>query len=215
MTPLSEEDFVKAVLKEKIIAIVRGVNSDKMIKTIHALSQGCIHLIEITCDTPGVEGIIRRCKAELKDDFLLGAGTVTSTQLAKLVIDAGAKYIITPNLDEKVVRYCQERNIPVIPGVTTPTEILQALKYGIRMVKLFPAGALGTAYIKQIRSPIKDVRIVAVGGIDLDNAREMFQAGADALGIGSSMVNAFMVENEKWDEIESRARQFVKIAGES
>ncbi|MCD6219628.1 bifunctional 4-hydroxy-2-oxoglutarate aldolase/2-dehydro-3-deoxy-phosphogluconate aldolase [Candidatus Calescamantes bacterium] len=211
MSSITKEEFLNIVLKEKIIAIVRGVDPNKIIKVTQVLSNSGIHLVEITCNTPGVDRMIQTVSARLRDKVLLGAGTVVNVELAELVIASGAKYIITPNLDQEVINYCQRRNVPIVPGVTTPSEILQAMKHGLRMVKLFPAGALGTTYIKQIRGPIKDVSIVAVGGINLDNALDMLQAGADALGIGESLVNTQLVENEQWDEIEHRAKKLVKI----
>jgi len=209
------EKFFDLVLKEKIIAIVRGVDSDKIVNIARVLSRSGIHLIEITCNTPGVDKMIRRVSAELKGKVLLGAGTVITVELAELVIEAGAKYIIAPNLDKEIINYCRKRNIPIIPGVVTPSEILQAVKYGLSMVKLFPAGALGSGYLKQIRAPLQEVKIIAVGGINLTNALNLLQAGADALGIGGSLVNSKLVESEDWEEMERRAKELVRIVSQT
>ena len=208
---MTEEKFLKTVLKEKIVAIVRGASPETIINVAQSLVKGNICLMEITCDTSEAPEMIKVVNKKMKKEILLGAGTVTSPQLAEASIKAGAEYIIAPNLDLEVVNYCQKRGVPIIPGVATPTEILQATKYGVRMVKLFPAAALGPDYIKQIRSPIKKVKILAVGGINFNNASEMLQAGADALGIGGSLVNSKMVKEKNWREIEHRAKELVKI----
>lgn len=209
------EKFFDIVLKEKIIAIVRGVNSDKIVNIARILSRSGIHLMEITCNTPGVDKMIKQVSTESKNKVLLGAGTVITVELAELVIEAGAKYIIAPNLDKEIINYCRKRNIPIVPGVTTPSEILQAMKCGLPMVKLFPAGALGTDYLKQIRAPLREVKIIAVGGINLSNALDMLQAGADALGVGGSLVNTRLVEHEEWEEIERRAKELVRMVNQT
>jgi len=203
--------ILSRLLEEKIVAIVRGIEADSVIKLAEALASSGIHLIEITCNTPGVASMIETVSAALGDEAVIGAGTVTSTQLAGTVIDAGARYVLAPNLDKAVLDYCQERAVPMIPGATTCTEILQALEYGVEVVKLFPAAALGTSYLKQIRGPLDDAKIMAVGGVNKGNAAELLAAGADALGIGGSLVSRELVAKGAWDDIRARAAELVQI----
>ena len=203
-------DIFSHILKEKVVAIIRSTKPDTLLKVVEVLSTNGIQLIEITCNTPNFDNVLKSISQEMGNRIMLGAGTVTCVDLATEAIDAGARYIIAPNLDKEVIIYCQERSIPIIPGVTTPTEILQAFKLGCNLVKLFPAAALGTIYLKQIRGPLDNVKILAVGGVNLNNAREMLAAGADALAVGGSLVNDSLIEKAAWEEIGQRACAFVE-----
>lgn len=124
---------------------------------------------------------------------------------------AGAQYLISPNLDEEVIAYGREHGLSVWPGVMTPTEIVKAWKAGADAVKIFPMGTLGIGYLQEIRGPLNDIPMIATGGVDLHNIADYFKAGANAVGMGSKLVNLEWVREGKFAQVTERARQFVDI----
>jgi len=213
MTVRVTDNVFDLALRERVIVILRGVATAHVVKITDIMAANDLHLLEITCNSLDVEESIRTLAQDHADQVLVGAGTAVSIPLARMAIDAGAKYVITPNLDEEVIQYCRERNIPIIPGVATPTEIMRAVKLGLKMIKLFPISALGgSAYIKLVRGPIEDVSIVATGGVSTDNAAEMLAAGANVVAIGGGVITSKLIEEGNWEEINQRLQTLAAIA---
>jgi len=198
------------LLQHKIVAILRGIEADKAEAAGQALIDGGIRLMEITMNTSGAAQMIYRWRSSFDGEAAVGAGTVTDMELAKEAVAAGAQFLISPNLDEDVIRYGKELGISVWPGVMTPTEIVRAVKAGAEAIKLFPMGTLGTGYLKEIRGPLNDVPILATGGVDLHNITEYFAAGANAVGMGGKLVNLEWIREGKYDLVTERAKQFVQ-----
>lgn len=201
-------DILSVIQQEKLVAIVRGTAQTPVVKIAEALHAGGVKFLEVTCNTPGVVDMIRAAAEAMGDRMLIGAGTVVTRELAKEVLAAGARYIIAPDVNPEVVTYCLEGGVPVIPGAATPTEVLTAKRLGARMVKVFPAGPLGCAYIKQMRGPISDVPMVAVGGVTLDNVADFLAAGCVAVAAGSALVNKDLVARGDWEGLADFAREW-------
>lgn len=206
-------EIVTTLLREKVTAIVRGIAADSLRKTADALLAGGVHSIEVTFDTPGAADMIRTLKAEYAGDMLVGAGTVLDTATCRTAILAGADFVLSPTLNVDVIYMCSRYGKAAVPGVMTPTEILTAIEAGADIVKVFPAGALGPGYIKDVLGPLKQARIMAVGGVDLANAEAFFKAGAACIGVGSSLVSKKLIDSGDYAQITARAEGFVRAAG--
>jgi 2-dehydro-3-deoxyphosphogluconate aldolase / (4S)-4-hydroxy-2-oxoglutarate aldolase len=197
------------IRKQKIVAIIRGDSTDLIESTVESLYQGGIRLVEITMNTQGALNGIERIKQAFPE-MLVGAGTVLDPETARSAIVAGASYILTPTLKASTIEVGNRYNVPVIPGVLTPTEALTAYEAGAKMVKIFPIRSLGPKYISDLHGPLPHLDMMAVGGISLDNASSFIKAGSCALGIGSSLVDNTLVQQGDFTEIEKRARRFVE-----
>lgn len=208
------DKMLEKLLEHKIVAILRGIEDRDADGAAEALIDGGIRLMEVTMNTEGATAIIERWRKKYGDSAYIGAGTVLDVDYAKRAIDAGAEFLISPNLDEEVIRYGQERGVAVWPGVMTPTEIVKALKAGAKAVKLFPMGTLGVGYLKEIRGPLDDVPIMATGGVDLSNIQDYFKAGANAVGMGGKLLSLEWVKEGKLNLVTERARQFTEAVRE-
>lgn len=190
---------LEAIKNDKIIAIVRDIPGTAMLETAAALLAGGINMMEVTfnhsCEAGNHETVtsLRLLHESYPDEILLGAGTVLTSEQVQIAKDCGARYIISPNVDIDVIKKTKELDMISIPGAYTPTETVAAYNAGADIVKLFPAGLLGTAYIKAIRGPLSHIPISAVGGIDETNIAAFLKAGVCCVGIGSNLVNSQMI----------------------
>jgi 2-dehydro-3-deoxyphosphogluconate aldolase/(4S)-4-hydroxy-2-oxoglutarate aldolase len=157
--------------------------------------------------------LLRELAPTLPDGFLLGAGTVTDVATARAVIDAGASFVVSPVFKPDVVAACHERDVAAMPGCFSPTEILAAYESGADIVKVFPATALGPQFIKDVRGPLPQVKLMPTGGVTLENAGDWIRAGAVAVGLGSALVDARAIEGNRWDVITANARLVVANVG--
>jgi 2-dehydro-3-deoxyphosphogluconate aldolase / (4S)-4-hydroxy-2-oxoglutarate aldolase len=201
---------LEEIRRAKLVAIIRSHSLEGLENTARSLFQGGIRAIEITMNTPGALSGIERLK-EKYPGLLIGAGTVLDSETARLAIISGAGYILTPTLKKETIETANRYNVPIIPGVMTPTEVLTAYEYGAKMVKVFPIRQLGPRYLTDLKGPLPFVETMAVGGISLENAGLYLKAGASALGIGSSLVDEKLVQQGDFTEIERRAASFVEI----
>lgn len=202
--------ILDTLLDEKIVAILRHVPSSKISPTVQALVNGGIKLLEVTMNSEkSLESIYQARNICQGDDVYIGAGTVLNLEMAKEAVDAGAQFLISPNVDISVIKYACENNIEVWPGVMTPTEIVDAWNNGAKAVKLFPASLLGAQYIKDIQAPLENIPIIATGGINLENMHSYFEAGAAAVGIGSQLIQSKLIENDEFEKLKNLAVQFV------
>jgi 2-dehydro-3-deoxyphosphogluconate aldolase/(4S)-4-hydroxy-2-oxoglutarate aldolase len=196
-----EELGVVAVIRLKDPARLRGV--------VDALAAGGVRALEVTMTVPGAVSLIRALAPTLPDGFLLGAGTVTDVATVHAVIDAGASFVVGPVFRPTVVAACHERGVPAIPGCYSPTEILAAHDAGADIVKVFPATALGPQFIRDVRAPLPQVRLMPTGGVTVDNAGDWIRAGAVAVGIGSALLDATAIDAERFDVVTANAARVV------
>jgi 2-dehydro-3-deoxyphosphogluconate aldolase / (4S)-4-hydroxy-2-oxoglutarate aldolase len=203
----SRADVVKRIEREGVIAIVRLPDAKLGREVANALLAGGISAIEITMTVPRAVELIAELSSAVPQ-ALIGAGTVTDAQTARDVIAAGARYVISPVFRPAVVDACLERDVPVMPGCFSPTEIFSAWEMGVDAVKLFPATALGPTFIKDLRGPFPSLKVVPTGGVSLGNAADWIRAGAMAIGVGSAMVDAKAVQAGRFDILADNARAF-------
>ncbi|WLR48076.1 bifunctional 4-hydroxy-2-oxoglutarate aldolase/2-dehydro-3-deoxy-phosphogluconate aldolase [Halobacillus litoralis] len=200
--------------EDKIIAIIRGIPAGTGEKVAKALYDGGIRFLEVTLDTEGALEMIRSLRGIYDENLKIGAGTVLNVKDAETALEAGAEYIVSPHFDEEIVTYCLSKGVTVLPGTMTPTEMVRATNLGAPAVKVFPAGALGVKYIKDVRGPLGHISMIATGGVNLENIEEVLQYGVKAVGLGGNLVDKASVSEGKYEEITKRAKSYVsKIEG--
>ena len=209
--------IIEAVEENKLVAIIRGVASEKLIPMAEALYKGGIRLLEITYSANGsipdseTAANIRKLAEHFKGRMYIGAGTVLSPEQVRLTRDAGGQFIISPDVNEAVIRETYRLGMVSMPGALTPTEIQNAHRFGADFVKLFPISNLGSGYIKAVKAPLSHIKLLAVGGIDENNMQEYLKAGACGFGIGSNLTDKKLIEAEDLDGITRLAEKFVKV----
>lgn len=207
---MTKSKVLEQILDYKIVAIIRGLNTEQSIQTTKALIKGGIHLIEVTLDSPNALNTISTLSEMYNSNkVLIGAGTVLDSESARTCILSGAEFLISPILDYDFIKMCRRYDKLAIPGVMTPTEIFRAWEMGADIVKVFPAGSLGCKYIKSVKGPLKDVKIMATGGININNALDFINHGADALGVGGSLVDKNAINNCDYEAISVRAMELI------
>lgn len=186
---MKKEQGLQLLEAVKIIAIVRGVEEQHIAGVAQALLDGGIPVMEITLNTPGALDMIRGLQASYGEQLFIGAGTVLDQDDAERAIEAGASYLVTPNLDEAVIRLAAGAGIPIFPGAMTPTEIVKAWKAGATAIKVFPYASLGINYLKELMAPLESIPMMAVGGVTEENIHEFLRLGCYGVGIGGSLIN--------------------------
>lgn len=205
-------NILQEIQQAKIVSILRGIGKDKILPVVQALYDGGIKAVEITFNSPDAVSSLELVKKSFGDKMKVGAGTVLDPETARIAVLNGADYVLSPALNTEVIQMCSRYGKLAVPGVLTPTEILKAMEAGALLVKVFPARAFGPDYIKDVKAPLKQVEIMAVGGVSLNNLQEYLKSGALAVGIGSELVNAKMAEQEDFQAITNNARQFMQKA---
>jgi 2-dehydro-3-deoxyphosphogluconate aldolase / (4S)-4-hydroxy-2-oxoglutarate aldolase len=168
-----------------VVAILRRPRVDVEV-CARVLVEAGVRFIEVTIDSPGCLPFLESAAGTLKG-ALFGAGTVTVPVLAEKAIQAGARFLVTPNFNPAVISVARAHRVPIFCGAMTPTEIFSAYQAGAEVIKVFPAATLGSGYFKELRGPFPDIPLMATGGITVENAPDFFAAGATALGVGSSL----------------------------
>ena len=210
------EQVIKEILERKIIAIVRGATEAEAVKAAEALYAGGVRLVEVTFNQKAPEtfvntaNAIRAIKEKMGDKMLVGAGTVTSVELAELAASAGAAYIISPDTDPAVIRRTRELGLVSLPGAYTPTEAKIAHNAGADFVKLFPCVGDAVSYVKAISAPLNHIRFLAVGGVNENNARDFLKAGALGVGVGGNLVNREWIAKGEYEKITETAKKYVE-----
>jgi 2-dehydro-3-deoxyphosphogluconate aldolase/(4S)-4-hydroxy-2-oxoglutarate aldolase len=208
---MSRETTLDRILKGGIVAVVRSESSEPLIKVIRALADGGVTAAEVTFTVPDAVDVIRQARREVGDAVVLGAGTVLDPETARAAILAGAEYIVAPTLNLDVIRLCHRYDKAVMPGAFSPTEILTAWEAGADVVKVFPADVGGPAYLKAIRGPLPQIRLMPTGGVDLTTAEKFLGAGACCLGVGSALVDPKAIVSNDFARIRDLAFQYASI----
>ena len=197
-----------------IVPVVVLNDAKKALPLAKALCDGGLPCAEVTFRTDAAEESIRIMSREFPD-MLIGAGTMLSTEQVDRAVAAGAKFIVSPGLNPKVVTYCQEKNIPIVPGVVTPTEMEQAMELGLKIVKFFPAEPSGgLAMIKAVAAPYTMLKFMPTGGINAKNVRDYLAYDKILACGGSWMVKGSLIDEDRFDEIEAMCREAVEIVKE-
>lgn len=194
---------------EPVIGIIRGLHEESLEGVIDASLAGGLRFLEITLNTPDCFHLINKINSKYGQQLQIGAGTVLSAAEAKKATDAGAQYIVAPDLNEEVADFCVKNKIAYFPGALTPTEIHKAWKSGATMVKVFPASLMGPDYFKIIKGPFDKIKLMAVGGINPTNLKDYLGAGADAVALGGSIFSVQRMENRRFLEIQKDIEEFM------
>lgn len=194
-----------------IIPVLRKISYEKSAGVIQALYDGGIRAVEITMDSDNAEAMIRETVDRFLGKLLVGAGTVLTIEDCDRAINAGAQFLVAPIFDSGVLAYAVDKNVPFIPGVFTPTEMVQADQAGAAMVKLFPASTLGPGFIKDVKGPLGHIDILTTGGITKETMRSYLDAGAVSVGAGSALIRKEFLEGEDWAGLKNEAREWVGL----
>ena len=188
----------EAYRKNPIVGIVRGFSMEKVLRILPVYIESGFHTIEITMNTEGVENIISTIAAKYPE-INVGAGTVCNMSDLKRALNAGSQFIVTPIIDEEVIKHCVENKIPVFPGAYTPTEIYKAWSLGANAVKVFPASQLGVKYVKDVLGPLDQIKLLPTGGVSKDNIADFFALGCEGVGMGSSLFDKKLIAAQDWE----------------
>lgn len=191
-----------------LVAVVRGNDEDETKKIVDEIIKGGFKNIEITFTVPNAEEVINQVHKQYGDDIVLGAGTVLDAATAQIAINKGAQYIVSPHLDTNISKLCNIYSIPYLPGCSSATEIIEALRYGSDLIKLFPGGQLGAGFIKDIKGPVPNVELMPSGGVNLDNVSDWIEKGSFAVGIGGDLTKEFTGNN--FEVISEKAQKYVE-----
>ena len=210
------EAILQKILNQKLIAIVRGLAGGQIVPLAKALLAGGIPLIEVTFDQAEPDSFVQTARAIMAireacgEAVSAGAGTVMSPEQLRMAYDAGAGFIISPNVDEAVIAETRRLGLVSLPGCMTPTECAAAHSYGADFIKIFPAGVLGPEYIKALKAPLRHLQFMAVGGVDPGNIPDFLRAGAVGFGVGGNLVDRELVAAGRFAEITELAKAYVK-----
>lgn len=192
-----------------LIGIVRNMAAEDVIEMLPIYRNAGLTTLEITMNTAGAEDLIRYALKNESTGLNIGAGTVCTEQELERALAAGAQFIVTPIINETVIRRCVELKIPIFPGAFTPSEIYKAWSLGAAMVKVFPAASLGPSYVKEVKAPLNQVKLVPTGGIGLTNMTDFLKAGADGVGVGGQLFDAQLLMKKDWAGLGLHFEKFV------
>lgn len=213
---LNREEIIKDVESKKIIVIMRGFTDEQLLKSVEAMANGGIGLVEITFDQSGATSntqtakSIRMLKDHFNDRVRIGAGTVMTEEQVQLAYEAGAEYIISPDCCESVIRKTRELGMVSMPGCFTPTEAANAHRYGADFVKLFPNSEVNISYLKALAVPLSHIRFLAVGGVNANNMKEYLNAGAKGIGVATAIADKAAIASGDYQKITELARKFTE-----
>ena len=202
---MSPELFVERFGREKASAILRTDDQDRAAQAMEAAVRGGFSLIEFTLTTPGVYELVREFSQ--REGLVVGTGTVMDEHQARQSVTAGARFLVSPVVDETVIAVAAELGVACMPGCHTPTEMLRAHRAGAPLCKLFPAPAGGPAWVQSVLGPMPFLKIVPTNGVDEHNAGEWISAGAHAVGFVATLFEPLDLAEGRWDAIEDRARR--------
>jgi len=203
-----KEKNLQEIINCGVVAIVRVASAQEAVEVCMAVAKGGVKPIEVTMTVPGAVDAIKEFKSVVKDEVLVGAGTVLDPETARAVILAGAEFVVSPTLNLEVIEVCRRYSKIVIPGTFTPTEILTAWEAGADIVKVFPATVGGPKYLRDIMGPLPQIRLMPTGGVNLENTPDFIRAGAVAVAAGTSLVDKKAVSEKNYDLITETARKF-------
>ncbi len=205
-----ENKALKTIFDNKVIAVIRMSDSNKLMKVAEAIYKGGILSVEITMTVPGALKIIEEAGRTVGDYINIGVGSVLNKQTANDAISAGAKYVVSPVFKLEIIQEAKKYSIPVMPGAFSPTEILTAFESGADVVKIFPADIVGMAFFKGILAPMPQLKLMPTGGVSLTNAGDWLKAGACAVGVGSALLDKKAIAEENYNLLTQNAQKLIE-----
>ncbi|MEC4805000.1 MAG: bifunctional 4-hydroxy-2-oxoglutarate aldolase/2-dehydro-3-deoxy-phosphogluconate aldolase [Jaaginema sp. PMC 1079.18] len=200
------EEWLEKLQKQKAIAVIRAIGITQGINLAQAAAAGGIQFIEITWNSVQPDTLVARLREDLPD-CTIGAGTIVNPTQLQSAIASGCQFLFSPHVDVTLIQNACNAQIPIIPGALSPTEIVTAWQAGATAVKVFPIGVMGgAAYLKALRGPLPHIPLIPTGGVTLENAKSLIDAGAIAVGLSSQLFLPGDIEAENWDAIAQRVR---------
>ncbi len=208
---MEKATVLKTIKREKLVPVVRTASTDDARQAIEILSKCGIKVFEITMTVPNAVELIAELN-ESDDDILIGAGTVLDKLTAEKCIAAGAQFVVSPAFDAATVKLCREKNVAIMPGTITPTEVLTAWNAGADCVKIFPCDVMGGAkYLKTLKTLFPHIEMMPTGGVSLETIADFFNAGAVAVGVGTDLVDFKAMRTGNLEIVEEKARKYLEI----
>lgn len=214
---MKREEVLEMLDRERLVVILRNMPSEYVLPLTEAMYEGGVRMLEVTFDQKKrisdeeVAENIARLVRHFDGRMAIGCGTCLNARQVELTKEAGGVFVISPDTNEEVIKKTRELEMVSIPGAVTPTEVMTASRAGADAVKLFPAGDLGASYVKAIKAPLSNVKLIATGGVSLDNLKDFEKAGVAGYGLGSNIVDMKMVEAGDYAGITALAKQYVSL----
>jgi 2-dehydro-3-deoxyphosphogluconate aldolase/(4S)-4-hydroxy-2-oxoglutarate aldolase len=199
------EDFKRL----PIMGILRGIGESSIAPLTECMISSGLKTVEIAMNTPGAPALIKQMAREASGRLTIGAGTVLDDGALKAALEAGATFIVSPVFVPEVVNGCVRRGVPVFPGAFTPQEVYLAYKEGAAMVKVFPSKALGPEYIRELKGPFDNIKLLACGGVSPANLKDFFECGASAVAFGGSVFKKADIAAGRFDRIEASIKELI------
>ena len=205
------------ILQARMVAILRLDDLSTAMPIAESLFYAGVRALEFTLTNSNTPAVVRRIRNESQNiqsgNAVIGIGSVRSLEEAKIAIDSGAQFVVSPITSVTIIDYCKQNKVTVCPGAYTPTEIAMSWDAGADIVKVFPARNLGANYIRDVLAPMPYLKLMPTGGVDLNNIASYFAAGAVAVGIGSQLLDPEAIRNQDWEKIQQAAAQYVQAIG--
>lgn len=205
------ENWLQQLQKQRAIAVIRTASVSEGMNLAKAVAAGGMQWIEITWNSVQPEVLVSQIRASLPD-CTVGAGTIINSSQMQTAIASGCQFLFSPHFDLNLLQKAQQANIPLIPGALSPTEIITAWQAGATAVKVFPINVMGgAAYIKALQGPLGAIPLIPTGGVTLDNAKSLIDAGAIAVGLSGQLFPQNDIKTQNWDAIAQRAYSLCHI----
>ncbi|GAB4133786.1 MAG: bifunctional 4-hydroxy-2-oxoglutarate aldolase/2-dehydro-3-deoxy-phosphogluconate aldolase [Thermogutta sp.] len=208
---MPKEQTLSRILDGGVVAVIRASSGEVLADVAAALAEGGVLCLEVTFTVPAAHRVLEDLTSRLGGRVVVGAGTVLDPETARVAILSGAEFVVSPTVHLGVIELCRRYDKAVMPGALTPTEVLNAWQAGADIVKIFPSEITGPAYLKALRGPLPQVRVMPTGGVNLLTAADFLKAGACALGVGGALVDAKAIQDRDFARITTLARQYVEI----
>jgi len=210
ITPKRKGRNIHIILETGIMAVIRAQSSNQLVDVASALRDGGVKAIEVTMTTPNALEVINKVSDLMKDDCVIGVGTVLDPETARAAILAGAEFVVSPTLNLDTIKMCRRYSAVCVPGAYTPTEILTAWEAGADVVKVFPATGLGPQFFKDVLGPLPQVRLTPTGGVSLDTVAGFIKAGASCVAVGGNLVTKQALADNDWSSITNTSKEFIE-----
>ena len=208
---MEKTQVLETIKREKLVPVIRTNSTDDARQAIQVLSKCGIKVFEITMTVPNAVELIAELN-ESNSEILIGAGTILDKSNAEKCIEAGAKFVVSPAFDAETVKFCREKNVAIMPGTITPTEVLTAWNAGADCVKIFPCDVMGGAkYLKTLKTLFPHIEMMPTGGVSLDTIADFFNAGAIAVGVGTDLVDFKAMREGNLEIVAEKARKYLEI----
>jgi 2-dehydro-3-deoxyphosphogluconate aldolase/(4S)-4-hydroxy-2-oxoglutarate aldolase len=212
---MNKRQIIDRLLNPGVVAIIRADSSAQLMEAARALVAGGVTAMEVTMTTPDALQVIEQVARQMKNEVLIGVGTVLDTETCRAALLAGAQFVVTPVMKPDVIALCNRYSKPIAAGAYTPTEALAAHEAGADFIKIFPADGLGPNYIKAIKAPLPQLEIIPTGGVDVNTAGAFIKAGCAAVAAGSSLVSKDILKSGDWAKLTETARAFVQAVSDA